>query len=544
MKKKLFHKITALTLARRIVQVLSFLLFPGLFLSTFSALKQVYTALIGGTFHAATLAGPLVLLLATLLITAVMGRFFCGFLCAFGTMGDFFWYLGTKLRLKRPKIGSRFDRLLKKLKYVLLVLIVLLGWTLGLTLLDGTKNPWTVFGMLTNWNGWTNLDALVSIGAALLLLIVFGSLFVERMFCRYLCPLGAVFALVSKFRLFKIRKPRTACGSCRACTKRCSMGIPLYRTSVVTSAECIDCMNCVEICPRDNVSANPKPAIAAAIAVVSLSGMYYAGNLAGSAAADRQTAAVATSVSGAMTASAGPFTDGSYTGVADGYRGQTSVRVTVSGGYITDISVVSTGDDAEFLNQAKSGVISEILSAQSVTVDAVTGATFSSHGIIDAVANALSGARKEADGVTTIRQDLSNATPSPVLTPTPTPIATPTPVATQAPAVTEAPNAGPIALADGTYTGAGTGFRGETDVTVTVQNGSITAISIDSYRDDDAYFSRAKNSIIREILSAQSVDVDAVSGATYSSNGILEAVADALNLDYQSVSPSGGHGRH
>ncbi len=62
---------------------------------------------------------------------------------------------------------------------------------------------------------------------------------------------------------------------------------------------------------------------------------------------------------------------------------------------MTGISIVSTGDDAEFFNQAKSGVISEILSAQSVDVDTVTGATFSSRGIIDAVADALSGALKE-----------------------------------------------------------------------------------------------------------------------------------------------------
>lgn len=539
MKKKLFHKITALTLTRRIIQALSFLLFPGLFISTFSALKQVYTALIGGAFSAATLAGPLVLLISMLLITAVMGRFFCGFLCAFGTMGDFFWYLGTKLRLPRPKIGTRSDRLLKKLKYVLLVLIVLLVWTLGLTILDGTNNPWTAFGMLTSLSGWTNLSVLISVGAALLLLIVVGSLFVERMFCRYLCPLGAVFALVSKFRLFKIRKPREKCGACRACTKRCPMGIPLYRTNVITSAECIDCMSCVEICPRDNVSANPKPAIAAAVAVVSLSGMYYAGNLAGSAAADLQTAAVAASVSSADSTSAGPFVDGVYTGSASGYHGQTSVQVTVVSGYMTGISIVSTGDDAEFINQAKSGVISEILSAQSVDVDTVTGATFSSRGIIDAVADALSGALKEDTGVTTIQQDASGATPTPALTPTPTPVATPTPSAA---ATTE--SAGTISLADGTYTGTGTGFRGETDVTVTVQNGTITAISIDSYRDDEQYFSRAKNTIISEILSAQSVDVDTVSGATYSSNGILEAVADALNQEYQTTQPSGSGGGH
>ena len=107
MKKKLFHKITALTLTRRIIQVASLILFPGLFISTFSAIKAIYTSLIGGTFSATALAGQIVLAVSMLLITAIMGRFFCGFLCAFGTMGDFVWYLGTKLKIKRPKIGTR-----------------------------------------------------------------------------------------------------------------------------------------------------------------------------------------------------------------------------------------------------------------------------------------------------------------------------------------------------------------------------------------------------------------------------------------------------
>jgi len=118
--------------------------------------------------------------------------------------------------------------------------------------------------------------------------------------------------------------------------------------------------------------------------------------------------------------------------------------------------------------------------------------------------------------------------------PTPTPTATPeaTPEATQAVAD------GPIALPDGAYSGTGSGFRGDTDVTVTVENGKITKISIDSYRDDNEYFSRAKKTMISRILDAQSVDVDTVSGATYSSSGILDAVADALGLDYTGISSS------
>lgn len=533
MKKKVFRNFTALSLARRIVQILSLVLFPGLFIATFSAIKTLYTALIGGTFDASALAGQIVLVVSMLLITALMGRFFCGFLCAFGTLGDFFWYLGSKLKLRRPKVGTRADRLLKKLKYVVLAGIVLLAWTFGISLLDGTANPWNVFGMLTSLSGWTDTAVLFSLGMLLLTLIAIGSLYIERFFCRYLCPLGAVFAIVSKFRLFKIRKPRANCGSCRACTARCSMGIPLYRVNVVTSAECIDCMNCVEICPRGNATANPKPALAAAVAVVSLSGMYYAGNLA-SASAANQAVAAAMSVSTENSANAGLYTDGVYTGAASGYHGSTHVQVTVENGYLTDITVLSTGDDAEFFSQAKAIVIPAILAQQSVAVDTVSGATYSSNAIIGAVTNALSCAMTGSGGVCTVETDDSDQTPTPALTATPSPEATA--AVTAELAVSE--------LADGTYTGTGTGFRGEIAVTVTVLNGEITAIRIDDYSDDQQYFSRAKSTIIDEILAAQSVDVDVVSGATYSSNGILEAVADALSLEYTSTQPNRNHGGH
>lgn len=98
---------------------------------------------------------------------------------------------------------------------------------------------------------------------------------------------------------------------------------------------------------------------------------------------------------------------------------------------------------------------------------------------------------------------------------------------------------------DGTYTGSGTGLRGTTSVTVTVSGGVITSIEIDSYQDDSQYFNRAKSTIISEILKAQSVDVSTVSGATFSSNGILEAVADALSLDFTNPNStmSFSHGR-
>ena len=168
-------------LARRIIQAASFVLFPGLFISTFAGIKTIYTAILNGTFSVAQNAGDLILVISMLLITAIMGRFFCGFLCSFGSMGDLFWFLGTKLKLRRPKISQRADRLMKGLKYVILLGLVLLIWTLGLSILGGTGNPWTIFGMYATLSGWADLSSLISIGALLLLLIIVGSMLIERL---------------------------------------------------------------------------------------------------------------------------------------------------------------------------------------------------------------------------------------------------------------------------------------------------------------------------------------------------------------------------
>ncbi len=98
---------------------------------------------------------------------------------------------------------------------------------------------------------------------------------------------------------------------------------------------------------------------------------------------------------------------------------------------------------------------------------------------------------------------------------------------------------------DGIYEGTGTGFRGDTTVNVTVSRGQITDIAILSYQDDQKFFERAADTVVGEIISNQDVNVDSVSGATYSSNGIMGAVADALSLDYiQPVVTRGRGGRH
>ena len=161
--------------------------------------------------------------------------------------------------------------------------------------------------------------------------------------------------------------------------------------------------------------------------------------------------------------------------------------------------------------------------------------------ILNAVTNALGSALGSGSSASSTAVQQSAATAEQTVTQA---------ADTSEPETTAAAQAGEgtIALEDGTYSGSGTGFRGETVVSVTVSNGFITAIKVTSYKDDERFFTQAETTVINEILAGQTPDVDAVSGATYSSNGIMEAVANALGIDFTAATPAegprGGHGRH
>ena len=196
--------------------------------------------------------------------------------------------------------------------------------------------------------------------------------------------------------------------------------------------------------------------------------------------------------------------DGTYKGSANGYGGKVTVNVTVSKKTMTAIDIVSAPGETDSFFQRAKGVIDEMLTAQSTDVDVVSGATYSSNGIIGAVKNALFGT--ESNNATAA--NAGNA-------------------ASSAPSVSKVSESG--TWKDGTYTGSGKGFGGTISVKVTVKDGKISAIDVTSASGETAsYFSKAKG-IIPKMISGQTTNVDAASGATYSSNGIITAVRNALS---------------
>lgn len=227
--------------------------------------------------------------------------------------------------------------------------------------------------------------------------------------------------------------------------------------------------------------------------------------------------------------------DGVYKGSATGFSGPVTVAVTIMDKKITSIDILSSTDDEAFFNRAK-GVIDRIIASQSFDVDVVSGATYSSNGIIGAVKNALTG--EKDNGVTgkSKQESTSESESDSSLA--------------EIAAVQDA-----SAYKDGTYYGTGKGFAGTMKVKVDISGGKIASISIVSTKDGDSYVKSA-SSLLDTIVEKQSTNVDTVSGATFSSRGIIAAVRSALsqaavsdnttgnNTDKQDAAETSGNDRN
>lgn len=207
------------------------------------------------------------------------------------------------------------------------------------------------------------------------------------------------------------------------------------------------------------------------------------------------------------------LTDGVYKGIGTGYAGGITVAVQIKDKQIVAIDILSSSDDAAFFKRAQA-VIDKIIKGQTLDVDTVSGATYSSRGIISAVKNALTG--EKDSGTTGQSQSGSGAAAG---------------SSTSVAAVED-----PSAYKDGTYYGTGTGFGGTLKVKVEISGGKITSIQIMENQDGSEYISKA-SALINTIIQNQSTNVDTVSGATYSSVGIIQAVRNALSQ--AAVSTSG-----
>lgn len=192
---------------------------------------------------------------------ALFGRLICGFLCRFGFIQDLLY----KIPLPKLTVPKIIDKPLRWLKYVVLLIAVILlpiflnnelgvappyfcQWicptgTLegGIPLIIKNESMRNMLGFLFNWK------------MSLLILTILASIVIYRPFCKYICPLGAIYSLFNKLGFYQMNVDKLKCNGCRACERKCKMNVEV--TKDINSPECIRCGECKSVCKQDAITA-------------------------------------------------------------------------------------------------------------------------------------------------------------------------------------------------------------------------------------------------------------------------------------------------
>lgn len=231
---------------RLAIQIVFLILAPQTFSLAFSGVKQLFAAI--GKLDTFDANSFVILLVLLVVFTVVFGRFFCGYICAFGTIGDILYKIVDfplrKLHIKRPRLPRGVENALRCLKYVVLAFFVVTS-VAGLSSMVSVYSPWTAFGRLLA----LNISDLNVVGLALLVVIAIGMICKERFFCEFLCPMGAVFSLLPVLPFSSMRRHLPSCDNCGACERQCPVAIMPDGDSAIMG-ECISCGRCETTCPH------------------------------------------------------------------------------------------------------------------------------------------------------------------------------------------------------------------------------------------------------------------------------------------------------
>jgi len=182
--------------------------------------------------------------LLPIIFTVLLGRFFCGWICP----ATFLYELNTNLGLLLEKMGVRTGhrRLDKRMKYAVLVVGLLLSTAAGSVLMAAIYPP-AIIGRELYY--YIALGGFGSGSVFFLLTLLFDLLVARRGFCRYLCPGGALYSLLGRYRLLRIKRLVTRCNDCAKCNAVCEFGLDPMRDDF--GQECNNCSACIAVCPTD-----------------------------------------------------------------------------------------------------------------------------------------------------------------------------------------------------------------------------------------------------------------------------------------------------
>ncbi len=207
-------------------------------LCPFGGVVSIYQFLANGTFVQKTHASSGVLMIIGFAMAIIAGPIFCGWVCPLGTFQEWLGKIGKKIFKNRYNrfVPQKLDNVLRYLRYLVLIWVVYVTATTA-TLIFADYDPY--FTLFNFWSGE------VAIGGVIILLItILLSLFVERPWCKYACPYGAVQGVFNLFRIVRLRRDPQTCIQCKKCDNVCPMNIPVSTLTTIRNHQCISCMKC------------------------------------------------------------------------------------------------------------------------------------------------------------------------------------------------------------------------------------------------------------------------------------------------------------
>lgn len=214
----------------------------------FGGVVTIYQFVTSGTFVQKIHEASFYLMIVVFISAIIAGPIFCGWVCPFGTFQEWIGKIGKKIFKKKYNnfIPNKIDSLLRYLRYFVLIWVLVMT-AISATLVFSSYDPY--YALFNFWTGEVAISGFITLA-----IIIIFSLFIERPFCKYACPYGALLGITNLFRIFSVKRNSNTCISCKACDKACPMNIKISDKNSVKNHQCISCLRCTseDKCPVES----------------------------------------------------------------------------------------------------------------------------------------------------------------------------------------------------------------------------------------------------------------------------------------------------